>query len=150
MNVKKRFELHQVLNYRVEQEKVRKLEFATAKREFESACDHLAFEKRAVHELQQEFSCKQSQINTIAELQMYADFFERKKEEIRLQQEKVTALDRIMDDKRNDLKEATLDKKVLESLKERQEAAFRQAMSQRENNFLDEISVQKKGKESCE
>lgn len=150
MNVKKRFELHQVLNYRVEQEKVRKLEFASAKRELESAADHLAREQKAVQDLQQQFSSRQSKIDTVAELQMYADYFERKKEEIKLQQERVAALDRIMEEKRADLKEATMDKKVLESLKERQEEAFRQSINQKENDFLDEISIQKKGNGTCE
>ena len=147
MSVKKRFELHQVLNYRLEVEKVRKLEFAAAKREYELASDKLLRVKDTVKALQEEFTAKQGQINTIDELQMYADYFARKKEEIKLQQERVEALDRIMDDKRNEMLEATKDKKVLESLKDKQEKAFKLSQEQKERNFLDEISIQKKGSE---
>jgi len=40
--------------------------------------------------------------------------------------------------------DATKDKKVLESLKQKKSDEFRQDMKQKERNFLDEISIQKK------
>jgi flagellar FliJ protein len=49
-----------------------------------------------------------------------------------------------MNDKREDLLDATKEKKVLESLKEKKARVFRQEMAQKERTFLDEISIQKK------
>jgi flagellar FliJ protein len=53
-----------------------------------------------------------------------------------------------MNDRREILLEAAKDKKVLESLKDRKVREFRQAMDQKEQTFMDEISVQKKGSSS--
>jgi flagellar FliJ protein len=53
-----------------------------------------------------------------------------------------------MSDRRDDLLDATRDKKVLESLKEKKAREFKLEMAQKERAFLDEISIQKKGRAS--
>jgi flagellar FliJ protein len=75
---------------------------------------------------------------------MYTDFFSRKRGEIKQQKEQIETLDQVMNEKRSDLMEASKEKKVLESLKERRKAEFRMEMAAKERNFLDEISIQKK------
>lgn len=140
----KSFKLEQVLVYRGEIEKVCKQEFAAAKQGLEKAHDDLIREEGHVNELTQEFCCRQNELECIDEMRMYSDFFARKREEIKTQKELVEQLDRVMNDRREDLLDATKDKKVLESLKQKKFDEFRQEMKQKESNFLDEISIQKK------
>ena len=147
MSSKKGFELHQVLNYRTSLERLRKQEFAAARQDLDRANDKLAREQDEAAALARDFAERNGQLNSVVELQLYADFFARKRNEIKEQQERVVALDRILENRREDLVQATQDKKVLESLKEKKNLAFRQEQQRKERDFLDEISVQKKGRE---
>ena len=139
----KTFELQQVLIYRREMEKLCKQDFATAKHGFEQADYELKREEDLVGVLTQEFQRCQNDMGCIDDIQIYATYFARKREEIKSQKEQVEHLDRIMNEKRSDLMEASKDKKVLESLKEKKAAEFRQSLAIKERNFLDEISIQK-------
>jgi flagellar FliJ protein len=147
MAVKKRFEMQQVLGYRTELEKMRKQEFATAKQHLDAACDLLEQEKTEAAQLAEEFSERQQQIDSIFEMQLYADFFTRKREEVKEQQRRVDALDRVLEDRREELLQATKEKKVMEQLKEKQEKAYRREIARKESLLLDEIATQKKGQE---
>jgi flagellar protein FliJ len=147
MTVKKQFEMQQVLNYRTELEKISKLDFASAKQDLDSATDLLEKEKTETNQIAEEFSGRQQHINSIFEMQLYADFFVRKREELKEQQLRIEALDRVLEDRRLDLMQATKEKKVLEQLKDKQKAAFRREIAHKEGLLLDEISTQKKGRE---
>ena len=140
------FELEQVLIYRREMEKIRKQEFAVAKQVLDHANQELQREEELVALLSQEFQRCQQDIGCIDDMRLYMDFFSRKREEIRQYGERIEQLDHIMDEKRTDLLEASKEKKVLESLKEKKAVEFRQVIASKERNFLDEISIQKKGK----
>ncbi len=147
MAAKKGFELHQVLQYRADLERLRKQDFATARHELDQASDRLAQERRAAADLARDFAERHGQLTSVVELQLYTDFFARKREEIRQQQEQVAILDRVLETRRSELVQATQDKKVLEALKERQERAFQQEQQRKERDFLDEMAVQKKGRD---
>ena len=147
MSSKKRFDLHQVLTYRTDVEKLKKQDFAAARQELDAAADHLEKEKNKLEVMSQHFHEKQSAITSIDELRMYSDFFRRKKENLKEQQENIEMLDRILEDRREELILATQDKKVLEALKEKKDLAFRQQQNLKEREFMDEMSVQKKGRE---
>ncbi len=147
MSSKKGFELHQVLNYRTDLERLRKQEFAAARQDLDQASDKLEQQRNEAATLARDFAERNGQLNSVVELQLYADFFTRKREEIKQQQERVTALDRILEDRRDDLVQATKDKKVLEALKVKKMQAFRQEMQRKERDFLDETAVQKKGRD---
>lgn len=147
MSVKKRFDMHQILNYRVELERLCKQEFALAKQNLESASELLVQERRSAEQLASEFVAKQDRINSVVEMQLYADFFARKREDLKEHQRRVEMLDRVLEDHRTELQQATKEKKVMERLKEKQEAAFRKEQSHKEGLLLDELSVQKKGKD---
>lgn len=140
------FKLEQVLVYRREMEKLRKQKFAAAKNGLELANQELKREEDLVKLLSQEFQGCQHDIGCIDDIRMYANFFSRKRIEINEQKVQIERLDRVMNEKRSELMEASMDKKVLESLKEKKAAEFRQDMASRERNFLDEISIQKKVK----
>ncbi len=140
------FELEQVLLYRREMEKLRKQEFALAKHQLELVNEELEREEALVALLSQEYQKCQQDIGCIDDMKLYLDFFSRKRTEIQQYGEQIEQLDQIMDEKRSDLMEASKEKKVLESLKKKQAFEFRQLIAVRERNFLDEISIQKKGK----
>jgi flagellar FliJ protein len=138
------FELEQVLSYRREMEKLQMQELAAARQGFEQANQELRREEELVELLTQEFQRCQKDIGCIDDMRMYADFFARKRDEIRVQKERIEQLDLIVNERRSDLLEASKDKKVLESLKERKTEEFRQDVISKERKFLDEISIQKK------
>jgi len=142
--VGKKFELEQVLNYRKEIEKVRKLDFVSAKLELEHANDVLNQHESHVDELTKEFCTRQKDLDNVEEMRRYADFFARKREDIKNQKVRIDQLGNVMSDRRDDLLDATRDKKVLESLKEKKAREFKLEMAQKERAFLDEISIQKK------
>lgn len=147
MAVKKKFEMQQVLNYRVELEKMRKLEFAAARQDLDAAADRLEQEKSEAAKLAEEFNGRQQQIDSIFEMRLYADFFARKRDEIKEQQRRVQSLDRVLEDRRDELVQATKEKKVMEQLKEKQKEAFQKEQAHKEGLLLDEIATQKKGQE---
>jgi flagellar FliJ protein len=144
----KKFELEQVLNYRREIEKVCKLDFVSAKLDLEHAIDVLNQHESHVDELTKEFCTRQTELNSIEEMRRYVDFFARKREDIKNQKERIDLLGSVMSDRRDDLLDATRDKKVLESLKEKKAQEFKLDMAQKERAFLDEIAIQKKGRTS--
>jgi flagellar FliJ protein len=139
-----KFELEQVLGYRREMEKLRKQEFATSRESFEQANDVLRRGEEQIDGLSEEFRSRQQELGCIDEIRMYQDFFKRKREDIKNQKDLVLQLDIAMNERREDLLEASKEKKVLESLKERKAKEFGLMMGQKERKFLDEISVQKK------
>lgn len=141
----KRFELEQVLKYRMDVERMRRQEFATAKQELEHASDQLSREEVLVENLASEFCHRQGELESIDEMRRYADYFARKREEIKDRKERVEQLGHVLSERRETLLDATKDKKVLESLKDRKAKEFRQAMDRKEQSFMDEIAVQKKG-----
>lgn len=147
MAVKKKFEMQQVLNYRVELEKMSKLEFAAARQDLDAASDLLEQEKNEAAKLAEEFNGRQQQIDSIFEMRLYADFFARKRDEIKEQQRRVQTLDRVLEDRRNELVRATKEKKVMEQLKEKQKEAFLKEQAHKEGQLLDEIATQKKNQE---
>ncbi|BCS55824.1 flagellar export protein FliJ [Geobacter sp. SVR] len=139
------FELEQVLKYRLEIERLRKHEFASAKRDLEQAHEQLQQQEAYVHDLAREFSQRQRELESIDELRRYVDFLTRKKNDISKQKERVHWLGSVLHERRGVLVDATKDKKVLESLKEKKAQEFRQAMERLEQSFMDEIAIQRNG-----
>lgn len=140
----KQFELEQVLRYRLDVERLRKQEFATAKQGFENAYERLVREEQQASTVSNEFSERQCELDSIEEIRRYADYFARKRSEIKTQKKRVAQLGHVLNERREVLLDATKDKKVLESLKERKEFEFRQEMDKKEQAFMDEIAIQKK------
>lgn len=137
------FQLQKVLNYRKEIEKVRKIEFDAAKREFENAAEVLERHRAEVDRARVEYNNKQAAVVNAAELQIYADFFRRKTGDIQSQSLQVDSLGREMTERREVLLDAAKDKKALELLKEKQLAALRRERAEKERAFLEELAIQK-------
>lgn len=139
------FGLEQVLSYRMEIEKVRKMEFNTAQDEFNGACERLNYEEKRVDRLNTELQDRQRQGMTAMELQIYADFFRRKIVDINHYRLETVALNNRMTEKREVLVEAAIDKKVLETLKEKKVQAHKRDLLDKERIFLEEIALRKNG-----
>jgi len=137
------FQLQQVLNYRKEIEKVRKLEFATAKREFESAAEVLERHEAEADRARVEYNNTQAAVVNAGELQMYADFFRRKTGDIQSQRLEVDSRGQEMTERREVLMDAAKDKKALELLKEKQVAILKRERAEKERAFLEELAIQR-------
>lgn len=140
---KQGFQLQQVLNYRKEVEKARKLEFVTAKREFENASELLQRHEAEADRARVEFNNRQATGISVNELQMYSNFFSKKTSDIQQQRCQVSSLGQELTEKREVLLDAAKEKKSLELLKEKQLLALRRELAEKERNFLDELSVQR-------
>ena len=139
------FGLEQVLTYRKEIEKVCKMEFSTAQQEFNGACERLVNEKNRVNRLNTEVLDRQREGISAMELQIYADFFSRKTADIKLQRMETATLNDKMTEKRDILVEAAMNKKVLETLKEKKTQAHERDLLGKERIFLEEIALRKNG-----
>ena len=124
---------------------MRKQEFVTAKLDFEHAHDRLIREEQRVDDISRQFAHRQGELRSIEEIRMYADFFARKRDEIKDRREQVSQLSHIVGERRESMLVAVKDKKVLEMLKEKKALEFRVEMDLKEQAFMDEISVQKNG-----
>lgn len=142
----KPFELEQVLKYRTEVERIRTQEFAAARQDYEHANDLLRIEEERMQDLSCEYRNRQQELKCIEDIRLYAHYFTRKRNDINNQKEQADKLGCVMDERRDILLDAAKDKKVLESLKEKKAKEFRVMMDQKEQSFMDEISVQKKGR----
>jgi len=142
----RRFELEQVLKYRLDVERLCKQEFATAKQGFEHAHERLKREEVHARDVSQEFFQRQRELDNIEDIRMYSVFFAHKREEIKSQKKHVDHLGHVMNERRDTLLDATKDKKVLESLKEKKAHEYKLEMDKKEQCFLDEIAIQKKKK----
>ena len=140
------FGLQQVLNYRKEIEKARKLEFTVAKNELETAADRLLREEDKARQLSEELTGKQAVGMLAYELQLYSDFSRKQRDQIVLQRETVDYLDQMVSEKREELMSAAKDKKVLETYKDKQVKAHRQDLAEKERLFLEEIAIQGNGR----
>lgn len=139
------FRLERVLNFRREAEKLRKIEFAVAKREYETAEKLLRREEEAVDRLSLEFMDRQLEGISALELQLYSDYFQRKKQEITRQRDEVCVLDQTMLEKQETLREAATDKKIMEELKKRKLREHELSMAEKERAFLDEVALRAGG-----
>ncbi len=138
------FRLEQVLSYRTEMEKVRTLELVTARQEFEGACERIKQEELNVDNLNSECLDRQREGISVMDLQLYADFFQRKSADIKLQRLEADNLNVRMADKQTILLQAALEKKVLATLKDKKVLAHKRELGEKERIFLEELSLQKK------
>lgn len=141
------FRLERVLNFRREAEKLRKLELAAARREYELAEDRLRREEEAMEKLNLEFMERQIEGICALELQLYSEFFRKKKQEITFRREQVNELDRAVLEKRENLMEASTDKKIMEELKKKKVREQEKLMAEKERNFLDELALRPRRQE---
>jgi flagellar protein FliJ len=138
------FRLDQVLNYRKEMEKVRKVEFSEARQELENASMLLECEEEKVSRLDSEFMDRQQEGITAQELQIYSSFFRKKSVDIKNQRTNVGLLDHEVTRKRETLIDASKGKKMLESLERKSVREMQRKIAEKEKNVMEEIALRKK------
>lgn len=143
---KKGFKLQQVLNFRKEVEKARSIELAEAKRERDHASARLTSEEQLAAKVAQELADRQVKGIAACEFALYSNFFHKKNEDIKQQRQEVVSLDMKVSERREILLDAAKKKKVLETFKEKRLAAEKVLLSIKERDFIDELSVQRKGR----
>ncbi len=148
MTSNKGFKLEQLLRLRAEVEKSRTIALAEARHELDGATAILQSDEKQMDRLSLELDHKQSAGISAMELQMYANFFRKKTMDISLQRGEVERLDRDVAEKRETLLDATKEKKVLESLKEKKKQAHHKELAEKERAFLDELPLLARGKQS--
>ena len=88
-----------------------------------------------------ELQRKQEQGTTISDVFLYLPFIEQLSKDIEKQNKTVSDLENDVEQKRQDLVEATKKKKTLEKLKDKVLKAFKQEMIKKEQEFLNEVAV---------
>lgn len=140
----KGFRLDQVLNYRKEMEKVRKVEFAEARQELENASTLLECEEKKVSRIDSEFMDRQQEGITAQELQIYSSFFRRMSVDIKNQRTNVGFLDHEMTRKRETLIDASKGKKMLETLERKSIRETQKKIAEKEKDVMEEIAIRRK------
>jgi flagellar FliJ protein len=140
----KGFRLDQVLNYRKEMEKVRKVEFAEARQELENASTLLECEEKKVSRIDSEFMDRQQEGITAQELQIYSSFFRRKSVDIKNQRTNVGLLDHEVTRKRETLIDASKGKKMLETLERKSVRETQKKIADKEKDVMEEIALRRK------
>jgi flagellar protein FliJ len=140
----KGFRLDQVLNYRKEMEKVRKVEFAEARQELENASTLLECEEKKVSRIDSEFMNRQQEGITAQELQIYSSFFRRKNVDIKNQRTNVGLLDHEVTRKRETLIDASKGKKMLETLERKNVREMQKMIADKEKDVMEEIALRRK------
>lgn len=134
------FRLKSLLKYKRHLEQVAKQEMAQA------VADVLACEQRIVG-LQKERIAAAEQLESLVEKGMgagqfnqYTQFITAVDQMIMLERTQKTELEKILEEKRNALKQRTIDKKSLERLREKQAREYTHEMIREEQKNLDEIT----------
>lgn len=141
------FRLQSLLKYKRHLEQVAKQEMAKA------VADVLACEQRIIA-LQQDRISATDQLDALVEKGMGAGQFNRYRQFITaidqtiiFERNRKIELEKILDEKRNILKQKTIDKKSLERLREKQEREYTHEMLREEQKGLDEIASLKTARE---
>ena len=141
------FRLQSLLKYKRHLEQVAKQEMAKA------VADVLTCEQR-ITELQKDRVSATDQLEFQVEKGMgagrfnrYTEFITALDQMIILEQNKKTELEKILSDKRDALKQRTIEKKSLERLREKQAREYTQEMIREEQKGLDEIASLKTARE---
>nr|WP_321402547.1 flagellar export protein FliJ [uncultured Desulfobacter sp.] len=141
------FRLQSLLRYKCHLEQVAKQEMARA------VADILACEQR-ITQLQNEKSSATDQLDALVEkgigagqFNRYRQFITGTDQTIMSERNRKTELEKILDKKREALKQRTVDKKSLERLREKQEREYTHDMLREEQKGLDEIASLKTARE---
>lgn len=142
----KGFGLEQVLTYRKEVERVRTVEYASAREAFEGARARLCRDEERTEYLSLELLDRQQEGMPAVELQLYADFLQHKNRDLQMQRQELNTLNVRLSDKQSCLVEAVREKKVLETLKKKKNRALEREMNDKERRFIEEIVLLTRGR----
>ena len=143
-----KFKLQTVLNYRQSLEDQAQQVLTTSlqrQKEFEK---QLIDQQQTLDEVDIELKHRQQEGMTVAEIDLYEGQIYHCQRVIEDIQQQLQRLGLQIEEERKELLYAARQRQVLEKLKDKQEAEYRQELSRQERVMLDEISLQRKGKKS--
>ncbi len=133
------FSMEKVLDYRVDVEKQKAEEFAKLKfeiTEIETEITKLNIELKSINEK----ICSVQNVNELLQLQLYRELLE---ENVKMQKLLLIEKRKSLEEKRNELKKAQTDRKIMDKLKEKDYSQFVYKRNLKEQKELDDISVMK-------
>ena len=143
-----KFKLQSVLNYRQSLEDQAQQLLAASLQKQSDLKTQLQEQKQKLQRHDRELKIRQVDGLTVAEIELYESQIQHRRhliEDILIQQQR---LDQQIEIKRKELLHAARERQVLEKLKDKQEADYRQELSRKERAMLDEISLRNKGQNS--
>ena len=135
------FNLEPVLKHRKLVEENLQKELAVLKLLLVNEREKLQTYKESRSKFLVELQRKQEEGTTISDVFLYLPFIEQLSKDIEKQNKTVSDLEKDVEQKRQDLVEATKKKKTLEKLKDKGLKAFKQEMIKKEQEFLNEVAV---------
>ncbi len=138
---KYRFNLEPVLNHRRLVEETLQKDLAILKISLIDETERLITYEESRVKLLEELQQIQKEGTTTSDILLYLPFIEQVSKDIEGQKKRVLELEKIAEQNRKDLLEATKKKKVLQKLKEKAFKAYNQKLIKNEQDFLNEVSV---------
>ena len=143
-----KFKLQSVLNYRQSLEDQAQQVLTASLQRQQDLEDQLLTQQQALDKADIELKQRQQEGMTAAEIDLYESQIHHCRRIIEDIQQRLQRLERRIKEERKELLHAARERQVLEKLKDKQEAEYRQELSRQERVMLDEISLQNKGKKS--
>jgi flagellar FliJ protein len=143
-----KFKLQSVLNYRQSLEDQAQQVLTASLQRQQDLEDQLLTQQQALDKADIELKQRQQEGMTVAEIDLYESQIHHCRRIIEDIQQRLQRLERRIEEERKELLHAARERQVLEKLKDKQEAEYRQELSRQERVMLDEISLQNKGKKS--
>lgn len=143
-----KFKLQTVLNYRQSLEDQAQQVLATTLQRQSEFNLKLQQQQQNLHQYDRELKQRQQEGLTVAEMDLYESQIQYCRHLIKEIQSHLQQLEQQVIVERTELLHAARERQVMEKLKDKQEAAYQQELSQQERVMLDEISLRNKGNDS--
>ncbi|MCD6262066.1 MAG: flagellar export protein FliJ [Deltaproteobacteria bacterium] len=138
-----KFKLQPVLDQREFVEENLKKELASCKALLKEENAKLNGYKASKARLMVELGHRKKKKATISEILLYVGFIEQVSRDIEKQKIRVSQVKSLFDEKLASLVEAMKDKKSIEKLKEKEMTSYKLKSLKKEQNFLDEVAIQR-------
>jgi flagellar FliJ protein len=143
-----KFKLQSVLNYRQSLEDQAQQVLTASLQQQRELEEQFIAQQQVLREADTELKQRQQEGMTVAEIDLYEAQIHHCRRIIEDLQQRLQHLEQKIEKERKELLHAARERQVLEKLKDKQEAEYRQELSRQERVMLDEISLQNKGKKS--
>jgi flagellar FliJ protein len=136
-----KFNLEPVLNQRKSVEESLQKELVVLKKLLADEKKTLAVFKKAENEASKKLQQKKKKSVTVFDILLYVRFIEKLSMDIEKQEERISDVKTICDEKREDLVEAMKNRKAIEKLKEKSFKKYQQEVANKEQVFLNEVAI---------
>ncbi len=141
----KKFKLQSVLNYRQILEDQARQKLAESLQQKTRLEEQLRQQQQATRQLDTELKERQEQGLSVAEMNLFESQIQHRQRQLSHLQTNLQVLESAILGQREDLLQVARDRQVIEKLKEKREREYRQELSRKEREMLDEICLRSKG-----